>query len=456
MQYSLFAADPALWHLASIVLEAIVTLVLFAFLLLQFRRCLPAFVGALFFATSPLAAEVAGWVSASDEALCALLILLALSALALAANIAQPRRVSLLRWLSVALLVLAVLAKETAVVGVLLALAYELLLLPAPRRATLTRVRIFAIPLAAFFLTHHSLRTPQADSSPHPPAQVLTAMLSAALLGLRKLLWPLPVSEFYDIWFAQPHSATSLVLEIAILLLLAAAALWIALRSRFAAWSLLVVALPLAAAVAGVAFFRDYDLFHDRYLYLSFTGLAMLLGAAVARLSMRPRLLAPVLALCVLILGAQAWAAHSVSRQFSSDMALASNAVHVAPHNIVAWQLLADTQLEMGDCRTALASAQQAAQLRSDLWKSVFFLGIAESRCGLNAPAAESFTRAAAIPAATTEQVAFAWYELARARIAQGNLPAAQAALRQAAQRDPASSRIRNLLAHISTPQPAP
>ena len=454
VQYSLFGADPELWHLVSIALESIVTLALFAFLLIHLRSWLAAFLAALFFATSPLAAEAITWVSASDELLCTLFILLALCALALAAR-EEARRAFLLRWIAVGLLVLAVLAKETGVAGVFLALAYDLLFIPSRSfRPALTRAGKFSIPVIVFLVTHHALQTPGA--SPHPPFQILCTMLSAALLGSRKLLWPLPVSEFYDLWFAQPHSAAFLLVGVGVLAVILAGLVWTAFGSRFAAWSLLAVVLPFAAAVAGIGLFRDYDLFHDRYLYLSVAGLAMLLAAAVAWLEARTRFLTPVVGLFVLMVGVQGWAARSVSRQFSNDLALASHAVRVAPHNIAAWQLLADTQLKMGDCRTAVASAQQAEELRADLWNAVFFLGVTQVRCGLTDVAAQSFSRAAAIPAATTEQAALAWYELGRVRIAQGNIPAAQAALHQAAQRDPSSRRIRNLLEHISSPETGP
>jgi len=455
VQYSLFGADPALWHLVSIALESIVTLALFAFLLIHLRRRLPAFLAALLFATSPLAAEVVVWASASDELLCTLFILLGLCALVLAARTEEGRRAILLRWISVGLLVLAVLAKETGVVGVLFALAYDLLFIP-PRasRSALARGWIFSIPIGVFLLTHHALHTPGA--SPHPLSEIVATMLSAAALGLRKLLWPLPVSEFYDLWFAQPRSEAFLLLCGGVLAGILVAVVWTAFRSRFGGWSLVVVLLPLAAAVAGIELFRDYDLFHDRYLYLPLAGVAILLAMAVARLEVRPRIHTPVVAVLVLVAGVQGWAARSVSRQFSSDLALASHAVQVAPHNIAAWQLLADTQLKMRDCRTALDSQQRAEQLRPDLWQTAFFLGVTQFRCGSGAEAEESFSLAAAIPAATTEQAALGWYELGRVRIARGNIRAAQEALRQAARSDPSSRRIRKLLEHISSPQRSP
>lgn len=448
IQYTLFGPNPEPWHLVSIALEGIVTLSLFSFLLIQWGQWLPAFAGAIFFACSPSTAEVVDWVSASDEALYTLLILLALCALALSARTAHPLRALLLRFCSAGFLVLAVLAKETAVIGVVLALAYEFLLVRESRRGQSPRgLWIFSIPLAVFLLTHHSLHAPEARSS----VQALIVMLYAPVLALRKLLWPLPVSEFYDLWLNQPHSGVAIALHIGILLLAATALLWTALRSRFVAWALLVIILPIAAAIVGVWFFRDYDLFHDRYLYLPMAGLAMLIAAGMTRVTTRPRLLRPFVAILAIVLCAEAWLCRSVAQQFSSDMSLFSHAVHVAPRNILAWQLFADTELKMGDCRTAIGSYQQAEQLRADLWKTSFFLGVAYVRCGMAVPAAQSFTRAATVDGATAEQSALAWYEVGRAYITQGKLPAAETALHQAIVRDPGSVKIRNLLGYISS-----
>lgn len=457
IQYALLGPDPELWHAASIALEAIVTLALFAFLQLHFRRWLPAFAGAVFFACSPLTAEVVDWVSASDEALYSVLLLLALCALQLSAGAADRTRALLLRWCCAGLLGLAVLAKETAIVGALLAMAWVLLVARdrTARRSGFAGWWMFSVPVAVYLLAHRSLHT----AGTRAAAQALAAMPYAALLGLRKLLWPLPVSAFYDLWLGQPHSALSIAVHAGAVVLIAAALVWAARRTRFVAWALLVVGLPMAVSVGSIGYFRDYDLFHDRYLYLPAAGVAMLVAAAVAKATSQtglPRGGLPRLVLgsvCILVC-VEAGLSRSVSRQFSGDIPLFSHAVQVAPHNIVAQQLLGDGEFKMNDCRTALSHYGKAAELRPDLWKTSFFLGVASARCGDNRAGAASFTRAAAVPAATSQQAALAWYELGRVRIAMGDIGGARVALEQAALREPASdpgsAKISNLLTHIS------
>lgn len=448
VQYSLFGSSPEGWHLVSIALHILVVLALFLFLLLQFGRWLPAFVGACFFAVSPLAAEVVNWLSASDDALYTLLILLALCALVLSTRMEHPRRAFLLRLCCGGLLALAIFAKETAAVGVVLAVVWEYLFAtPQQRRNRILFYLALAGLVVVSVAAHPSAHPPDA----RPTAAAIAAMPYAALLAIRKMLWPLPVSEFYELWLSPARSAISVTLHVTALLAVAGALLWAGMRSRFVGWALLVVTLPLGLSLAGIYVFRDYDLFHDRYLYLSIAGVAMLIAAGVAKVEPQKRILGVVLSALAVVLCGEAWLARSVSGQFRSDISLFSHAVQVAPQNVLAWQLLGDAELRMGDCRAAAGSYRKAEALRPDLWKTAFYLGAAESRCGMNAPAAWAFARAAAISAATTEQVALAWYELGRVRIAEGDPSGAEAALHQAALRDPGSHRIRNLLAQLHT-----
>jgi hypothetical protein len=40
-------------------------------------------------------------------------------------------------------------------------------------------------------------------------------------------------------------------------------------RSRSVAWAVLIIILPMGVSLIGISIFRNYDLFHDRYLSLS-------------------------------------------------------------------------------------------------------------------------------------------------------------------------------------------
>jgi len=443
-QHMVFGSHPLLWHLVSICLHIVVVLALFLFLLLHFRRLFPAFGGACVFACSPQATEAVSWVSASSELLYTLLVLLALCAVSLSCRSSTPRGALTLRLTSAVALTLAVFAKETAIVAVVLALSYEFLFNNRKlRRSTVLTYLPLVIPLTAFLWIHSSLHRVDTRSI----AEVLSVTPFVFLLAFRKLIWPIPVSEFYDLWIDQAHSLASVAMHAASLIGIAGIILWIGMRSKFAAWALLVVVLPLVAVCLGTFVLRDYDLFHDRYLYLSTAGMAMLIAALVAKAERSAQLRALAIGILAIVLCAEAWQSRIASQQFRNDASLFSHAVEVAPHNIVALQLWAETAIEKQDCNSAIEAYQRAQKLRPDLWKTSFFLGIGYLRCERNESAASAFGQAAIVNGATAEQSALAWYELGRVQLVQGNLADSLTSLRKAASLDPASQKIQTLLA---------
>jgi Flp pilus assembly protein TadD len=446
VQRMLFGTYPLLWHLVSICLHIFVVLALFLFLCMELRRTLPAFSGACIFACSPLATETISWVSASSESLYTLFVLLALCALSFSRRTATPQGVLLLRITSAGALKLAVFAKETAIVGVLVALLYEVLILDRKlRSSTAPHYLPLAIPLAAFLWIHSFLHHADTRSI----AEVLSLTPYISLLAFRKLVWPVPVSEFYDLWVDQAHPITSAAMHIISLAGIAGVMLWIRARSKFAAWALPVVILPLAAVIAGAFFFRDYDLFHDRYLYLSLAGIAMLIAALVAKSVSRTELRLLAIGITAIVVCAEAWQSRIASAQFANDASLFSHAIEVAPHNIVAMQLLAETALVSKDCHTAIEAYQRAQQLRPDLWKTSFYLGIGDLRCEMAESAEGAFAQAAAVNGATAEQRALAWYELGRLQFDKGDLTDSLTSLSKAASLDPSSHKIKSVLAQI-------
>ena len=467
VEHMLFGSNPAPWHLVSMSLHCLVTLALFLFLFLHFGRLLPGWIAAAIFVCSPLTTEVACWLSACSESIYVLLVLCALCGLVLSDRAKTPTGALALQFSSTSTLALAVFAKETAVVAVVLALAYEIRFLT--RKPLLRRVTVYA-PLLIPVVAHLCIRPVALHAESRLMIQVLSTIPYTCLFALRKLVWPVPVSEFYDFWLQQTRSFFSLAWHIGILFGIAGEILWWSLRSRtlrsrnlenrslrsrFTAWALAVVALPLIAALAGGFYFRDYDLFHDRYLYLSFAGVACLIAALIDSVETRPQLRVLVSAAAVLVLCFEATQSVSASQQFRDDLSLYSRATQVAPHNIVAWQLLAETAVGRADCPTALEAYQRAQQLRPDIWKTSFFLGIGYLRCGRYASAEEAFRQAANLPGATSDQAALGWYELGRVELVQDNLAAALTSLRKAASLDPSSKKIKVLLAQLLSAQGA-
>ena len=450
VQHDLFGLNSVLWHLFSIGLHTLVALALFLFLFLQFIRLIPACIAACVFACCPLATEVVSWVSACSESLYTLLFLCALCGLQLSDRAKAPTVALALRLSSACALALAVFTKETAIVAVVLAIAYDYLFLH--RKLHFNPILIYApliLPLAAYLWIHPSLHREDSRSV----VQVLSIIPYLSCLAFQKLVWPAPVSEFYDLWIDQAHSSTSLAMYTGLLIGILGTILWVGLRTRFVAWALAVVVLPITVVAVGSSLFRDYDLFHDRYLYLSSIGVAILIAAVLARAEARPRLRLVITAIVALVLGAEVWQARIASLQFRDDASLFSHAVKVAPHNVVALQLMAETAIGRSDCPTAIEAYQRAQQLRPDLWKTTFFLGIGYLRCGKSVQAGYAFGHAAIVPGATAEESALAWYELGRTNLIQQDAAGALIALRKAASLDPASRKIQTLLTQILSEQ---
>ena len=369
-----------------------------------------------------------------------------------------PTTAFVLRLSSACALALAVLTKETGIVAVVLAIGYDCLFIV--RKPRFKRMLVYApvmLPLAVYLWIHPSLH--RTDN--RTVVQVISAIPYLGWLAFQKLIWPVPVSEFYDLWMDQAHSRASLVLHIGLLICILGAILWAGLRSRFAAWVFAVIVLPIIVIAAGSTFFRDYDLFHDRYLYLSSTGIAMLIAALIATIETRvetsieahPQLRFITTTIVVLVLCVEVWQSRIASQQFRDDASLFSRAVEVAPHNVVALQLRAETAIGQIDSPMTIEAYQRAQQLRPDLWTTSFYLGIGYLRCGMSMPAADAFGRAATIPGATREEAALAWYELGRVNLIQQDAAGALFSLRKASSLDPASHKIQMLLTQILSMQ---
>lgn len=440
-EYLLFGPNPVLWHLASLALHVLVVVSLFAFLLLLFHRVVPAFIGAVLFGLSPGTAEVVSWVSASDESLYTLLILLALCAISLWFRTTDATQRRLLRVASLLLLSLALFAKETAIVGIPIAIAYERFLYGRKKAKSMLSWLVLALPLFALAIGH--LRSRVTDTV--PASEVLATMPFITTFAIKKLVWPMPVAAFYDLWFDQKHSMLLIVTAGFAAILLSFAMVRFFLRPyRFAAWASLVVFLPVIVWMLSIRLLGDYAMLHDRYLYLAYSGEAMLV-AYVMTLGNR-RLTLSIGAASLLIVIVESIQVRPVIEQYRDDISFFSHAVGIAPKNLMAIQLLGEAELHQRNCAAAQRTYISAEQVRPDLWRSPFYLGIAYMHCGMAGPASDAFTRATTINGATTEEYALAWYELARVRLIQKDPKGAQNALAQAALRDPGSKKIQFLI----------
>jgi len=141
--------------------------------------------------------------------------------------------------------------------------------------------------------------------------------------------------------------------------------------------------------------------------------------------------------------------AGAASLPYRDDLSLFRHAVEVAPHNVLAMDLLANAEMTSGLQAEAVDHYRRAEQIRPDLWSTNFHLGTAFLRSSQRDKAANAFLKATEASDAAVRQTALAWYEVGMIRTDENDLTAADAALRRAEMPEPESRKVHNGLAYV-------
>ncbi|MEW6273031.1 MAG: tetratricopeptide repeat protein [Thermodesulfobacteriota bacterium] len=371
--------DAAAFHLSSLVYHAAATLALYALAWLTIGSALGASSAAAIFAVHPLSSEAVVYVAGRRDELVTLFVLLAL--LCWCALLRQPPparfasharrgRLGVRGGLAlagmIAFSVLAVMAKESAIVmPVLAALLWGALRDGVPRRAggagwaivacaaalLVVGVWVYAAPLAA------QLGEVVGGSLAPQPA------LSLRVLGryLSLALWPGRLSADYRPYaFDLPESSLDLPAALAglALLLVVVAGTVLLLRREVAGAGLLwfvVALLPVAQIVP----YREVVAEHNAYLALA--GIALAAGQGLAVLfGARPRLAVAVAAAVVLALGLRS---HARAADWRDDVTLWSVTVESTPGSVRGHYNLGVALLADGKLLEARAALERAVEL---------------------------------------------------------------------------------------------
>ncbi|MBI2081799.1 MAG: tetratricopeptide repeat protein [candidate division NC10 bacterium] len=401
----LWQGNPGGFHLTNLLLHAVVSVLVLA----VGRRLLPAgpapLLGALLFAVHPVHVEPVAWIQGRVDLLSATGVLLAVLLGVAGAEAAGRRR--LLCWAAAATaFLLALLAKEVAVVAPLLA---ALVLGGQPGREGWRRVRAGAPLLAlmgATFLLYVGLRTlalgsPALGLSGGPPlADRVLLAFRVIPLSLRLLVWPVGLNPTHVV--APPSGP-------------------------------LDPGLPIAGfAVA------------ERYLYLPSAGLCLALaGAAAGALAAGVRwreARAPAVGVVLLILGALA----AVQAELWRDpRTFYEGLVRSNPGSPLAHNNLGEVYLLAGEDVRAEEAFRTAARLRPADAAALSNLGLVAQRRGDFQEARRLYREALA---ARPEHAA-AWNNLGTLYEAEGEWARAAAAYREAVRLAPVTPRYLGNLA---------
>lgn len=376
LQMAVFGAEPAGWHLTTVLLHVLATGLVYLLARRLLRSYAAALAAALVFGVHPIHTEAVAWVSGVPEPLSAALLLGSLLCY-LHRGTAPNHRGT---WLasSLVLFAAAVLVKETATVLPLLIVAYELTVgeqhqLTLDSYSRLRRAGFASIPYFAVLGGYFLLRA-FAMGRLHPGTVPLrTSLLSVPWLAwtyVRMLLWPSGLSPSYDFPYVEHVSLARFALPLAGLVAAVAALWWRSRRSQSRlAWFLsgwLVITLAPVLAAFCLAYAEESV--HDRYLYLPSVALALLAGAVVACLNSSRALpikvaLAGLAAMTLIALAAGT--ARQV-RYWQSNYTLFQRATEIAPRNERAALNFDAELIKTREYRRALALCQRMIALHPD------------------------------------------------------------------------------------------
>lgn len=424
--------DPAVFHASNLVVHALATLLLYALGV----QILGSFAGALgaaaVFAVHPLGSEAVVYVAGRRDLLCALFVLLALCcwcrlllrSLPAASRPAGVVRRSALLVGMVASAILAVAAKEMAVVLPVLALLLFLALRRDPRRdevphawgalgASVTALLGVGVWLYGGVVAGLLAKASDGALAPQPA-------LTLRVLGryLRLAIWPSDLlADYRRFAFPLPDSALdggAVVAGAGLLLVLGAGAylLW---RGSIAGAGLIwfvVALLPVAQIVPYGEIVSEHN------AYLALCGLALAFGGAVAVAARtRPRLVAATVVVLVALLGVRS---HVRALDWENSLTLWRATVATAPRSVRGQYNLAIATLADGNILGAQAALERARELAPDDRDVLLTSATLAVRLGDFAAAERFARRALELGRDGRAYTALGW-----ALVSQGNAPAA-------------------------------
>jgi protein O-mannosyl-transferase len=447
LNHALFGLNPVGWHLSTLALHLLVTWMVYLLARRVAREAPTALVAAAVFGLHPVHLESVAWVSGVTDPLAAAPMLASFLVYQHAREPGRPRA----WWIpALFLYALAMLAKENALVLPMLVFIYEWLWGPAEAGAgagsfkrlisslkpTLPFLATTAIYVAVRMAVVKGLAH---DMAPLPVAVMFLTVPSVLWAYLRLMVWPYPLSVFYDTWYVADARELNFLVPC---MGLAGVALLLGLWSRRAkegkavtfaiAWFVLPI-LP----VLDLRLFPAGETVHDRYLYFSSIGFAILVSLAwrqfvPCRPRLRGRSLLPV-ASALLLIVTLASATGFQSVYWANELVLYSHAVAVSPNKAIAKDNLAAAAMDRGMTDAAIGLYRESLREKPNMWFTWYELGYSYYKLGRFAEADPCLSRAVELNDAEPDP----YFVLGLTRFQMGQPDAAVALIRRAIQIQP-------------------
>ena len=447
------------WHFSAILLHLVCVVLVFRLACKLLKDRGYATLAAAVFALHPTHVEAVTWVSDAADLLVAAILLLA--SLALCHWLESG---SGLWWTASWLLATACcFVKETGVIMPVLLLALALSLRSRVGRPAIVLTGFSLLLSSCGFLILrrqilHGFAHPLSTAGNYAMALTWPAALS---FYLYHLVIPIELGPFYSLGFVSSRRSLTFIGPVLLLCALLATMIWVHRRLDdrrlfwfCAAWILAPLIAPLYLKL-----FPDFELVHDRYLYLPTIALGIALAAGLKRLSTiaaagsshersARRYLAVATAIVLTALAAETISYQGVWRD---DAHLFQRAIALTPRNARALVNLGVAKLQQGNYAEGSALLERSLQIQPDNAFALFDLGNAAWN-NHDAITAERYIERAV----TLESHSNWWVILGTAKFTLGKLREAEWDAQQAIALDPTTPGAHFLLGAVRLQQQDP
>ena len=329
---SAFGLNPHWFHVTSVLAHLLATALAFFIARRLLKDAGGALLAAAIFGVHPLQVESASWISAVNDPLAAVFCFASFLAYKKAV---EARNVTLWSLLATTFFFCALLTKEVSIfllVLVMIDFGLQLRDHATPQRYAFSRVISgYVLSIIVWFFIRYSVLGAVASAA--YAASRVSALLTAPkifLLQLWHVVLPKGLSPHYD--FGPLNSGRPVVLLLLDTAIVAVVAV-LAARKEPRLWVAYTwLALPLLPSL-NLRWLNEDDFVHDRYMYMSMLGVALIAGTGFVALKRRwpERRLIPGLAFALII--GLAFLSAIQSQFWTNDVALFARGVQIAPQN---------------------------------------------------------------------------------------------------------------------------
>jgi Tfp pilus assembly protein PilF len=426
---SLFGLDPHWFHVTTVLVHVTATGMAFLIARKVLRDTGPALLAAAIFGVHPLQVEAASWISSVNDPLAAVLCFSSFLAYRKARAVGRTSGAGVWWVISAISFFLALITKEVSVTlpAIVLVDLWTSSDGTAATKASWRNVALGYGLTAALWLLLRTVILGQTATVGLLAAGTKTLLSGPKILlfDLYRVVFPVGLSPHYD--FRPVESGgMQFLLTLGILAVLVWLAMAAARRNRqlWVAYAWLVF--PLLPTT-NLGWMNQDDFVHDRYMYISMLGVALLAGSAFAALRRKwpDAGLVPLFSgVLIVVMG---FASAIQSQYWANDVFLFSRAVKIAPRN--EW-----SHLNYGAALSARNRFGEAAvefvesfKLKAS-WQAADFAGYSYQRSGDLSQAEHWFT----VAVEENPALATAWFGLAQIRLEQHHPSEAIGFLKQA------------------------